>query len=342
MKQRIGILLLAVAIALAVLPGYAAAKDASFTLSVANHASMKGNQYVVTVTGVGLDDVYGYEINLKYDETMLVYKKSASLLQGFSVPLPPKDGNLVFAHTKVGKASSLSGKVGLAAITFERIGGEDKRAMVELTRVKLVKSDLTDLVLEPKTKANIFAQAAGVSGPFKDIAGHWAKEAIQSAVESGWVSGYGDGTFRPDATITRAEFVAMIARAFDFAAKGGMTLNFVDTDAIPDWARPYIAEAEQAGMIKGYEDGSFRPDRLISRAEMAVIIMRLHGGKLDQHAKAPFADSDLIRSWSLPSVAAAAELGIIKGKSGNRFAPTDSATRAEATALLLRLIEVQK
>jgi hypothetical protein len=342
LKYRVGMLLLAAWLALYVLPVYAMAKDASFSLSVSNQASMTGNEVVVTVTGSDLTDVYGFEINLKYDKNKLLYKKSASLLQGFSVPIAPEDGLVVFAHTKVGKVVGLSGKVELAAITFEAIGNNKEKSKVELTRVKLVKSDLTDTVLEPGTKADIAVPAAGNSGTFKDIAGHWAKEGIERAVNMGFVNGYGDGTFRPDLKITRAEFVVMTARAFDFEVKGGMSLNFSDVDKIPVWARPYIAEAEQAGLIKGYEDGSFRPNQWISRSEMAVLIMRLFDGEHKPNAKISFVDKQQIKPWALPSVAAAADLGIIKGKNGNRFAPADPATRAESTIMLLRLLDVKK
>jgi hypothetical protein len=342
LKYRVGMMLLAAWFAFSMLPAYAMAKDASFSLSVSNQTSMKGNQVVVTVTGSDLADVYGFEINLKYDKDKLLYKKSASLLQGFSVPIAPEDGVVVFAHTKVGKAAGLSGKVELAAITFEMISNKTAKTTVELTRVKLVKSDLTDTVLEPGTKADIAVQAVGNSGTFNDIAGHWAKEGIERAVNMGFVSGYGDGTFRPDLKITRAEFVVMTARAFDFEAKGGMSLNFSDVDKIPVWARSYVAEAEQAGLIKGYADGSFRPNQWISRSEMAVLIMRLYDGELNTSAKAAFADKEQIKPWALPSVAAAADLGIIKGKNGNRFAPADPATRAEATIMLLRLLDANK
>ncbi|WP_405108626.1 S-layer homology domain-containing protein [Paenibacillus sp. FSL K6-1217] len=341
MKYRVGMMLLAAWFILSLLPVYVMAKDASYSLSVSNSTSIKGNQVVVTVTGSDLTDVYGFEINLKYDTNLLLYKKSESLLPGFSVPLTPADGLVVFAHTKVGKVAGLSGKAELAAITFEVIGKNTKKPTVELTRVKLVKSDLTDTVVKPGTKADIAVQAAGNTVTFKDIANHWAKEGIERAASMGFVNGFGDGTFRPDVRITRAEFVVMTARAFDFEAKGAMPLNFRDVDTIPVWARDYIAEAEQTGLIKGYADGSFRPNQWISRSEMAVLIMRLYDGELHSNEPVSFADKQHIKPWALPSVASAVDLGIIKGKNGNRFAPNDPATRAEALIMLLRLMDAK-
>ncbi|MHA7964859.1 S-layer homology domain-containing protein [Paenibacillus sp. CAU 1782] len=361
MKQRIGILLLTVWLAMFAMAGSATAQSATpenaatgsataqnsaFILSVTNKPTVKGEQVVVTVTGTKLADVYGYELTLKYDEKKLLYRKSTSLLPGFSVPLDPVDGYVVFAHTKVGKTSGVSGKVELAAITFEPIGDSgvdgDWKTAVELTQVKLVKSNLASTELKPGTKVEVMRGEARIAETFSDLDGHWAKETVERAVGMGFVNGYGNGTFRPDIQITRAEFVAMAARAFELKAEGGISLQFSDVDEIPAWAKPYASEAGQAGIVTGYNDGSFRPDRPISRAEMAVMIMRLHGGKLDKDAKPAFADADLLESWAKPSIAAAAQLGVIQGKQGNRFDGDKSATRAEAAAMLLRLLDAME
>lgn len=341
MKRRIGVVLLAVWLALYALPVAVFAKDATFSLSVSNKTPAAGDQVVVTVTGNDVSDLYGFEINLKYNEKQLTYKKSASLLQGFSVPMEPDDGELVFAHTKIGNTAGVSGKVELAAITFEATGEGKGAAVIELTRVKLVKSNLASSELKPKSKVEVKPKAATEKITFTDVEGHWAKETIERAVEIGFVNGYGDGTFRPDVDITRAEFVVMAAKAFALKAEGGVTLNFIDVNNIPSWAKPSVSEAEQAGIVKGYDDGSFRPSQLISRSELAVMIMRLHGGEL-KNATPAFTDTNRISFWAKSSVAAAVKLGVINGKDGNRFAPEDSATRAEATAMLLRLLDAME
>ena len=65
------------------------------------------------------------------------------------------------------------------------------------------------------------AAADSTDGSFSDIQGHWAQEQIEAAVRSGWVNGYPDGTFRPDATVTRAEFVKMLLDAEDIYPNSG-------------------------------------------------------------------------------------------------------------------------
>ena len=106
---------------------------------------------------------------------------------------------------------------------------------------------------------------------FLDMAGHWAEEAVRQAVAKGMVAGYPDGTFRPDHPITRAEFTVMLVRALRLEGTGA-PLTFTDRDQIGSWAAEAIGLAVEAGIVRGYEDGSFRPDEPITRAEMAVMI----------------------------------------------------------------------
>lgn len=114
---------------------------------------------------------------------------------------------------------------------------------------------------------------------FLDITGHWAEVSIKNAVNGGIVSGYPDGTFKPDMTVTRAEFAVMLMNAWKLQGEG-VVLTFTDNAKIGAWAQQAIAKAVKAGIIHGYEDGSFRPDAQITRAEMAVIIANAMGHPL--------------------------------------------------------------
>lgn len=173
---------------------------------------------------------------------------------------------------------------------------------------------------------------------FSDIASHWAEDHIMTAAASNLVSGYPDGTFRPDAPITRAEFVVMLVNALKLDGAGA-AVSFADWDKVGAWAQPAIQLAVQAGMVRGYEDGTFRPDAHITRTEMAVMIaraLRLGGA---QATATGFADDTQIPSWAKAAVAALRELGTVTGRDGNNFAPHDLATRAEAVVMLLRMLE---
>jgi len=340
MKRRLVILCLSVLLSFSLIPSLAFAKDVSFSLSIDKGQPKVGQQVVVTVTAEELNDMYGYEINLTFETNRLRYVKAASSLAGFPVDLKPVDGKIVFAHTKVGNAVSSNGKADLATITFEAIAGDVKPTVVTLTKVKLVKRDLTATNHEAKVTLSIPIAGSSQSGTFTDLDGHWAKQSIEQAGEYGFVTGYTDGTFKPDNNVTRAEFTAMIARAMKLESNVGSELIYADQ--ISGWAKPFISAAEQAGIVKGYQDGTFRPNNQITRAEMTAMMIRALGSSLDSKSQLTFADADQIAVWARPFVRAAVDAGLIAGRSNNQFAPDAHATRAEATVFLIRLIEARE
>ena len=345
MRRKVLFLYLSLMLSLAVIPFTAFAQDVSFTLTVDNERPAVGETIQVTVTGDHLTDVYGYEINLTFDPSRLRYVKAESSLQGFSVPLAPTGGELVFAHTKVGRVAGENGRVVLATLTFEAIGTStsNEPTAIELKQVKLVKSDLT--AATQVANVNLSVIPADITPPplvsFTDLDNHWAKGEIERAAGLGFVNGYPDGTFRPQNNVTRAEFIVMIARAMELTSKGGEAFDFADLDAIPGWARPSITEAQLAGVITGYEDGTFRPNQLINRTEMAAMVMRAMNVVPDQGLKPTFADTDRIAAWAHPVVAAAADAGLINGRGNNLFVPAANATRAEAVVLILRMMDFE-
>lgn len=131
---------------------------------------------------------------------------------------------------------------------------------------------------------------------FSDVeAGQWYTPYVGFAWQNGLVNGYEDGTFRPDRPVTRAELVKLLAAYFPEAARqqGQRTFSDVPGD---HWAAGPVAYAAQAGWTKGYEDGTFRPDQPVTRAEAVRMINGALGRQPDQEhiqpleEKNPFAD----------------------------------------------------
>ncbi|MGO4694508.1 cadherin-like beta sandwich domain-containing protein [Paenibacillus sp. 2TAB26] len=170
-----------------------------------------------------------------------------------------------------------------------------------------------------------------------DISRHWAEDNIKQAISNGIVTGYPDGTFRPNHTVTRGEFAVMLMNLLK-PQEAGAELSFTDTTKIPAWAQKAIAQAVQEGIINGYEDGTFRPNAEITRAEMAVILAKALGQSTEANAATSFADDNDIPAWARASVAYVKQAGIVKGKGNNEFAPQDHATRAEAVTVLLNIL----
>jgi len=109
-------------------------------------------------------------------------------------------------------------------------------------------------------------------GQISDISDHWAKDQITSLMDKSFITGYEDGTFKPDNNITRAEFMAIINRAFNYTEKAEG--SYID---VPDsaWYTDVIKQAKAAGYISGYADGTIKPNNYISRQEAAVIIAKI-------------------------------------------------------------------
>jgi len=173
---------------------------------------------------------------------------------------------------------------------------------------------------------------------FSDIASHWAKESIDRAVKLGIVNGYQDGNFRPENVVTRGEFAVMLSRALQLEGEGD-PLSFNDLDGIPAWAQSHVARAVAAGLIGGFEDGTFRSAGNLSRAQLAVMIARAADLKLNEADAVTFSDGDVIPAWAQKEVAAAVKAGLIQGKEGNIFDPHATATRAQALTLIMRLVD---
>ena len=109
--------------------------------------------------------------------------------------------------------------------------------------------------------------------------GDWFYGSVESAVYAGIVKGYGDGTFQPNAPISRQEIACVLVQAMGKAGVAQAMMSaqtiFTDDASIAAWARGFVAEASQAGLIKGYTDGSFAPTTGATRAEACVMISNL-------------------------------------------------------------------
>lgn len=172
---------------------------------------------------------------------------------------------------------------------------------------------------------------------FSDIAGHWAEAFIKQAVGRGIISGYPDRTFKPNNTVTRAEFAVMLMNTLKPQGEGA-ALSFADQANIATWAQKSVAQAVKASIITGYEDGTFRPNAEITRSEMAVMLAKAAGKPVDASAAAGFADDKDIPAWAKDAVALLKKLGIVEGNESNEFAPNAQTTRAEAVKVLLETV----
>lgn len=170
---------------------------------------------------------------------------------------------------------------------------------------------------------------------FNDTEGHWAEETINSFTNQGYINGYEDNTFRPNASMTRAEFVKVVNRVFGFNEKGTVTFNDVKSS---DWFYDEIAIAQKAGYINGKSETTFAPQDKITRQEVAVILTNIKNNKDTNYDKInQFTDGYKTSEWAKSSVEGAIEAGYLSGDDKGLLNPTSNITRAEVVTMLSRV-----
>lgn len=184
------------------------------------------------------------------------------------------------------------------------------------------------------------AQEEVKSGSFRDVTStHWAFDSVERAAELGLVTGYSDGTFRPDTPVTRAQFVLMLWRMCGKPA-AAKAASFADASA--DWYQDALSWAVEKGYVNGLSDTRFGPDAPITRQQAMAILFRLNGGQsgteltLTGIYEQTFADSTTIASWAKDATWWAVYHELVSGVGGSRIAPEANASRAQIAAILLR------
>ncbi|MGE5702150.1 MAG: S8 family peptidase [Clostridia bacterium] len=173
---------------------------------------------------------------------------------------------------------------------------------------------------------------------YRDITNHWARADIARLSLKGVVNGFPDSTFRPDQSVTRAQFASMLMQAMKKSGKSVQSVYkrnpFKDIQS-GHWAYQPMMQAYQMGILKGYDNGTVQPNKILTRAEMALMVARAQDLLLYQRSYSSFRDvaND---HWAAPAIESLTTRGWISGYSGNYFKPNAFARRAEMVVLLAK------
>jgi len=172
---------------------------------------------------------------------------------------------------------------------------------------------------------------------FRDIKGHWAQNEIVALNKKGIINGTGKNRFEPKRSITRAEAVSMVVKAYKpISTPAVQGKRFKDVSS-SHWANDAIMSAVAEGWVKGFPNGEFKPDQPITRAEMAMIIGYADGVQPRLPVIGPF--NDVPKShWSAPMLYAMKLNKQIEGMESNLYKPNLQASRADYAVLLYRFI----
>ena len=161
----------------------------------------------------------------------------------------------------------------------------------------------------------------------------WFYDNVMGAANNGYISGMGDGTFNPKGATTRAQFASMIAKAMGYDDSLAGETRFKDVPA-DQWYAGAITYCFDNDIISGYDDGTFQPDKTITRQEAASILKNAFN--LTGNSGEKFPDDSAIAGWAKENVYAVKHSGLMKGDAdtGN-FRPTSTIIRAEAASILM-------
>lgn len=330
-------------------------KALSFTVVISGkeYPAQSSPAEIMSVEG-GMKDNVVLKIDYK-ESSNTSGGSSGSNTNGTSAPAAPAaspSANTIAAGTTVSLSTTTSG----ASIYYTTDGTSPKDSATRKTYSEpiTINADTTIKAISYNNNKYsnevTFAYKISVTTPqekeFSDLNGHWAAETVGGLVSKGIISGYEDNTFRPDNLITRAECSVIMARAFSLADGGQATLAaFKDAAGVPAWASGKVAAAVEAGLLNGYPEAdgtkTFMPDKQVTRVELATILSRVVTQKLGAQtpAQPDFTDLSSIPAWGVEGVSIAADKGLVNGYPDGTFMPEKPVTRAEASAMIDRLLK---
>ncbi|MEO1430411.1 MAG: S-layer homology domain-containing protein [Cyanobacteria bacterium J06632_19] len=219
---------------------------------------------------------------------------------------------------------------------------EQLQPLVDISRAEVVALIYQALVALDKQKAIVspyIVKPDGVNmASFTDLTGHWAESFIRSLVSLDLTTGFADGTYKPDIPMNRAQYAALIVKAFNPTAKRRVS-DFLDVPG-KSWAYQPIKAAAQAGFVGGFSDGTFRPQENVQRLQIIVSLvngLRLtaaHGSALQN-----FIDSQTLPNYARTAVATATQQRIVVNyPDPKKIEAKREATRAEVAAMVYQAL----
>ncbi|MBD0383993.1 cadherin-like beta sandwich domain-containing protein [Paenibacillus sedimenti] len=184
---------------------------------------------------------------------------------------------------------------------------------------------------------------------FEDMVGHWAKQDIEWLARRLLVNGVSTKEFRPEGSVTRAEFTAMLIRALAIPVSDTTSaVQFTDVDR-EAWYYKSVMAAASKGLVNGLDPGVFAPNETITREQMAVMIGRAYQilglgstSTTDTAALDKFVDSGHIQAWAKGGVALVLKERLMQGVTDETFEPAGITTRAQAAIVIGRLLKKQE
>ena len=272
------------------------------------------------------------------------------------------DGSLTLSKTEKGLPLAVANTKEKGKVVCNWVGGaaESDQAVLTLTftnaatksyTFKVSGAKVTDKNYETTKIADfpirIYVACNGKNCPsksYKDVdQTQWYHNAVDYVLGNDLMKGTGKTTFSPDATLTRGMVVTVLGRAAGVKTSDYTGTSFSDVKA-GSWYAPYVQWASKQGLVKGYEDGTFKPEQNVTREEMVTMLFRCwqsegNTWKTDVAALNAYKDSAKVSSWALPAMRWAAANGVVNGVGDSMLEPQGQATRAQFAKIIMVYLE---
>jgi hypothetical protein len=206
----------------------------------------------------------------------------------------------------------------------------------------LVDSKQVSAITSPYIVA-VKSDGGGSDLAFTDINGHWAADFINALAKQGLISGFKDGSFKPDEKMTRAQYAALLVKAFNPTTKRDATkFNDVANDY---WAKDVIQQAYRGEFVSGFPNNTFRPNENVQKVQVLVSVVNGLGlSASDPNALNTYDDRNAIPDYAKDEVTTATKKQIVVNYPQiKQLSPTKDATRAEVAAIIYQaLVDAKK
>ncbi|MFR7835805.1 MAG: S-layer homology domain-containing protein, partial [Ezakiella sp.] len=193
--------------------------------------------------------------------------------------------------------------------------------------------------VEEKKDYGIVETVPTIAATFSDLPENEAAGSIMNMVARGILKGMDNGKFEGELPITRA-MVATVLKRLSKDQRINNVSNFTDVKDT-DWFAEAVKWAQSQGLIKGYEDGTFKANNLVTRQELAVIIerfLKIHGITMEEIKELSYKDLDTLPAWSRDAIIAMAKIGLVEGQTEEMYNPASEFTREELAVMLEKII----
>ena len=350
LRRRILAAVLTVCLLLAIMP---AALAAGTTLKLVSPGTLPaaGESFTVTVSIAGNPGLSAAQMTLAYDKSVVSCTEAnagAALKGALTATNPDAPDGAMVASASLDPVKA-DGTV--ATFTFTVLKSGDPG--LSLKDIILLDDNSDPIVYTQTAEKNGAAETPApeepqtpdtAAGTFTDVPdSFWAADLIRQAAQKGLVTGFADGSFRPNEPVTRAQFVVMLWRMAGSPAPAAEA-SFTDVKT-GDWFAKAVAWASEKGYVTGAGAGIFKPNGQITREQAMAILFRYSGSQsgmeliLTSVYDSQFTDSGTISPYAKSAVYWAVYKEIVTGTAGNMLQPQGTATRAQIAAIFLRYMD---